>query len=207
VSHSVNAIRRTCARVLVLHDGVAKFFGPTDEAISMYHELVEMTGDEAADQGTVDSTKEILGLNLLDAVGADTRHVKSGDDVVFRFDGRVARALNDPIFTIRITTETGQLAFATSTYGQPSGRFEAWEPIRCDVKMNCRLATGSYTAMVWIRAVDEAWRSRRRVVEFFVSGRHLVQGVADLDASIEITGGGSGAGKSEATSKNLETQT
>jgi ABC-type polysaccharide/polyol phosphate transport system ATPase subunit len=199
VSHNINAIRRTCARVLVLHDGIPKFFGPTDEAISIYHQLVESPGDEVLGDEGSDSAKEIVDFSLLDAGGANTNHVNSGEDMTFRYDARFSRPMKDPIFMIRITTETGQLAYSTSTYGRPSGAFDAWEPMRCDVRLNCKLATGSYRAMVWIRAIDEEWRSRQRVVEFFVSGRHLVQGVADLDASIEISSPGSGAVETEAT--------
>jgi len=199
VSHNINAIRRTCTQVLVLHDGIPKFFGPTDEAISIYHNLVEATGDEIAGETADAGGSEFLALNLINSEGDPTNHVRSGEDVIFRFDGRFSRPVTDPDFTIRITTETGQLVYGTSSYGKASGHFAAGESMRFDVRLNCRLITGSYQAIVGIRVADEGWQAVPPMLDFFVSGKPLVKGVADLDASIEITRGVPGDEDGQAT--------
>ena len=40
VSHNLNAVRNMCQRTILIHDGEMRFDGDTNEAISLYHDLL-----------------------------------------------------------------------------------------------------------------------------------------------------------------------
>ena len=196
VSHNLNAIRNTCSRTLVLHDGDPRFLGPTDEAISVYHDLFAHPGAGREAGDGEEAVAEILSFVLAGESGEPTAHIQAGQDVTFLVDARFVRDAVDPLFAFRITNESGQLAYAENTYGKRLGRFAAGEHLRCEVRMTARLTTGSFTATATIGEVDR-WHVNARPLSFFVTGRSLVTGVADLGASIEMTRDSFGAEESE----------
>jgi ABC-2 type transport system ATP-binding protein len=189
VSHNLNAIRNLCSDVLVLHDGVPKFFGPTNDGLSMYHELI----DTGSGDGTGGLGRPVVDLRVeLWANGQATSHINAGDDVVFRITGRCIRDLEDLDYSLAITTESGIPVYADNTHVLDPRPVRAGTQLRCDVAVRAALTTGSYSARAgvsWGPGEEDSFASRHAL--FYVSGRRMVHGVADLGAEFDIIDGGS----------------
>lgn len=192
VSHNLGAVRNLCDRVLVLHDGVPRFEGPTDEAISVYHELLQSGGEEGGEPGPV----EVLDFGILGSDGRPTSHMETNEEAVFRLRVRFRRPVDQPHFSIRLTTQAGQLVYADGTPAIGGTRtFAAGEEVAWDARIRLPLATGTYSVVWGVR-----WGKEREEVvgagpqTFYVSGEGLATGVVDLDAAfsfVDDTAGGS----------------
>ena len=186
VSHNLNAIRNLCDRVMVLHDGAVEFVGGTDEALSVYHEVL----DRAAlhDDGGSGAAAVITTVRIVGEDGA-TSHVRAGDEAVLEVGARFNRTVDSPAFSIVLTTESGVPVYIDSTYLTGTRRFEAGEETTCRIRFAARLTTGSYTVRCGLRWEDEGeGQVTSRPLLFYVSGRPMVGGAADLGAVFEIDG-------------------
>jgi homopolymeric O-antigen transport system ATP-binding protein len=191
VSHNLNAIRNLCSRVLVLDAGTTNFIGPTPEAIAAYHRLLEQTHESAPGSGG--GPVRILGAELLGADGEPSSHLPSGEQATLRLDVRFDRAVDEGAFVLVLWTSTGVPVYIDSNYMTGKRAFSAGEQIRCDIGFRVALTTGTYSihgAVRWGEGEESLTNSPRLL--FFVDGRRLVFGVADLDASFEVLSEGVG---------------
>jgi ABC-2 type transport system ATP-binding protein len=186
VSHNLGAVRNMCDRCLVLHDGEQRFLGDTNEALSLYHQLLA----EAPRGGTAEdavSPVESVSIEVLGADGQPTSHITAGDKVTFRVRGRFRRAVDNPAYGIAITHASGAMVYADSNLLQGGGPpAAAGEERSCDIHLEAALTTGTYSvggAVLYGTASDNRLESRPH--SFYVSGRHLVAGVTDLNASFD----------------------
>jgi hypothetical protein len=119
--------------------------------------------------------------------GEATSHVNAGDDIVFRITGRSARDLDDLDYSISITTEGGIPVYVDSTHVLDARPVRAGAMLQCDVALRAALCTGSYSARAgvsWGPGPENSFASRHAL--FYVSGRRMVQGVADLGAEFDV---------------------
>ena len=195
VSHNLNAIRILCPRSLVVHDGSVRYDGDTDEALSLYHQLLAEEQDR--DSGPLDTRPEGIRpdarFDPIDIIGADgspTAHLRTGEPVRFRMGVHFDRPIADPLLKLRILSESGVTVFEQSepfdgtVYGPGDHAvFEA--------ELDLTLGTGSYTASAVILTqhdyVPRAVPAPGAL--FFVSGRPVSTGLVDLDARFRAVGG------------------
>ena len=188
VSHNLGAIKKLCPRVLVLHDGTPRFLGDTDEAISLYHELVAQS--RSADDGLEGQPPvTFTDFGLLDHEGARTSHVEGDEDVTFQVRIRPNVPIEDPVFSLLISTEDGTPMYLDSNYqwGGQTVRSAQGEEVLCEIRVPARLITGSYTAtagLTWNR--DSQNQLSSRPLYFYVSAQSTAQGLVDLGASFEV---------------------
>jgi ABC-2 type transport system ATP-binding protein len=185
VSHNLNAIRNLCSDVLVLHDGQPAFYGPTNEGLSVYHDLLDSGAQEGSGGGS-EQPVEDLRLELW-ADGKATSHVNAGDDIVFRITGRCVGDLDDLDYSISISTEGGIPVYGDNTHVLDARPVRAGAELRCDVALRAALTTGSYSARAgvsWGPGRENSLGTRHAL--FYVSGRRMVQGVADLGAEFDF---------------------
>jgi hypothetical protein len=201
VSHNLGAVRNLCSRVLVLHDGTPRFLGGTDEAISIYHEFVAQSRSASPElQGAL--PVEFAEFTLLGPDGTKTSHLEGNDEVSFRVRVKLNVAVEEPAFSLTITTEAGIPVYGDTNWqwaGDRSRR-QAGEEIVCDIRIPARLTTGSYTAVagvMWDQDVEKQLSTRPIV--FYVSGRSTARGIVDLGASFSVEGAPSDAGTSTGT--------
>ncbi len=189
VSHNINAIRNLCERVLVVHDGAPVFLGGTDEAISVYHDLLDRSA--AIDAGLEEGAPvEITHIDLVDAGGQSTAHLTAGEDAALVAQVRFRAPVERPSFSIVLFTESGVPVYVDSTYLTGAGSFAAGDEATCRIRFPAHLTTGSYTARVGVLWDEKNRRTvNSRPVLFYVSGRPLVNGVADLHAAFDIQPG------------------
>lgn len=191
VTHNLQATRNLCERTLVLHDGQQVFLGPTPEAISVYHELLTTAprGGTPATQKTETLTPvESITTTLLGPDGARTAYVHHDQPVTFRVAVRFRAAVERPVYGLLVSSANGVTVYSESTELKDGiGRVTAPGEVTVDVRVSPQLVTGSYEArgvVHWGSTADE--RVGSRAVSFYVSGRRLVHGVADLHATFEV---------------------
>jgi ABC-type polysaccharide/polyol phosphate transport system ATPase subunit len=189
VSHNLQAIRVLAPRSIVLHDGELRYDGPSEGAISLLHDLLATHGGGTTDgHGTEAGACTVESFELLGSDGTRTAHVAAGDPVTFALQVRFEREVVDPIFGFSISTEAGHPAYTESTPWTGTGTFAAGRTATFHVRLTPRLASGSYVAAAGVRGHDGTDLHRRvDPVLFFVAGRDLVSGVADLGGSLEVT--------------------
>jgi ABC-type polysaccharide/polyol phosphate transport system ATPase subunit len=183
VSHNMEAIRRLCGRVLVLHQGAMRFLGSTEDAIGAYHEMLSASEEVQVDYETgirfEPGVVEIDAVELLGEDGEPTRHVDAGDALSVRVRARAFEAIDDVVVRIRLTSNGTVVYVDTGTLGPVAAGSE----VVGDIQFHAQLATGSYRAVVQLERPD--LRTALGVgppCSFFVTGRHTVRGFADLKA-------------------------
>ncbi|MEA2645042.1 MAG: lipopolysaccharide transport system ATP-binding protein [Chloroflexota bacterium] len=189
VSHNLSAIRMMCDRAAVLSHGEMKFDGPTPDAISVYHDLLTEMHDPNDD--LVEDTKplepDVMAVQSFDirtVEGGLSSHFEAGEDVVFHVEVEALKDVDDPVFTIIINDATGRLVYKEPSISRASGHFAAGNMLSCDIRLTANLPTASYVAHLIVLKGSLTHRySHARPAMFFVTGRVLVAGLADLHAS------------------------
>ena len=187
VSHNLNAIRNLCERVLVVHDGEPMFLGGTDEAISVYHDLLDRSAALESGQADGRSPVEIQHVDLVGEDGKSSAHLGAGETASLEATVKFNAAVDKPAFSVIIVTEAGVPVYIDSTYLTRTRSFAAGETATCRIRFPAKLTTGSYTVRLGILWDEKNKRTvNSRPILFYVSGRPLVTGVTDLQAAFEI---------------------
>ena len=183
VSHNMAAVRSLCSRTMVLDGGVPVFEGATDEAISIFHEMLARRGISAEELPAV----KITDFTLQDEQGNPTAHFEVGDEMTFCVEAQFAEPSENPAVLLRIYTEDGQLVYGEVPVLSEPTPVDAGGMVRWIVRLPALLPTRSYSAeaLVGTRLAVDAPMSGSRPILFYVSGRPFVLGAADLRATFE----------------------
>jgi len=183
VSHNMAAVRSLCSRTMVLDGGVPVFAGATDEAISIFHEMLAKRGISAEELPAV----KITDFTLQDEQGNPTAHFEVGDEMTFCVEAQFAEPSENPAVLLRIYTEDGQLVYGEVPVLSEPTPVDAGGMVRWIVRLPALLPTRSYSAeaLVGTRLAVDAPMSGSRPILFYVSGRPFVLGAADLRATFE----------------------
>jgi ABC-type polysaccharide/polyol phosphate transport system ATPase subunit len=201
VSHNLNAVRHLCSRVMVIDGGEPRFVGPTSEGISHYLQIL----DDRRDEDSLGSSApvKILRAELLDASETPTVHLAGGDEAIVRVEAEVLRPLRHPypVFSLAIHTDAGLLVYQEGSYEGvilPDGRrYDAGDRITCDIRFIAKMPTGTYSVQASVSYGPGPDTLRRsQLILFYVDGRSLVFGVADLAAAFDVRDGSHGDGMS-----------
>ena len=79
------------------------------------------------------------------------------------------------------------MVYADNNVQKPMGRIEAGQRMTCDIRMRARFTTGSHVARV--RVYGPVWSKLYSIstpADFYVAGRSMVHGSADLMADFEV---------------------
>jgi ABC-type polysaccharide/polyol phosphate transport system ATPase subunit len=192
VSHNLAAIRNLCPRTMVLHLGDKRFDGDTNEAIEVYHDVLEehreIDDDDRSDTGRFSAGARFEHVELCAPDGTPVVAAHSGDDVEVRAAVTFDRAIEDAVFGLAILTAAGIAVYVDSTPVYNAGRFEAGERVEYRVRLPLAVTTGQYEVHVSLQSPKEAATIARapRPIPVYVSGRDGVHGLADLHASFEV---------------------
>ena len=183
VSHNMAAVRSLCSRTIVLDGGVPVFEGATDEAISIFHEMLAKRGISAEELPAI----KITDFTLQDEQGNPTAHFEVGDEMTFCVEAQFAEPSENPAVLLRIYTEDGQLVYGEVPVLSEPTPVDAGGTVRWIVRLPALLPTRSYSAeaLVGTRLAVDAPMSGSRPILFYVSGRPFVLGAADLRATFE----------------------
>lgn len=147
ISHNLAAVRTVCDRVLVLAGGRVRFDGDPDQAIRVYHDMVE--GGE--NTGQAHPAVEMLKYTILDAYGAPTSGVAPG--AVATLDvALVARRRIDEAavgFFVRDSDDSEVYACTMESLGVEPVDLDPGQTLRARFRIASNLVPGAY----WIGSI------------------------------------------------------
>jgi ABC-type polysaccharide/polyol phosphate transport system ATPase subunit len=188
VSHNLGAIRRLAEKVVVLHDGEERFVGGTNDGIGVYHDLLRMSLlEHEHEAGASGGPVSVLSFDLFAEDGAPTSNVRTGEVGEFRMRVKFNQNVQEAAFGVAIVTEAGQFVYAENSAKGGTRDFNDGEIVTLCMRAPVALTTGTYSAtagIVWGKGRRENMRSPTKA--FYVSGRPLVRGVADLNVIFEV---------------------
>ncbi|MGH9029685.1 MAG: ABC transporter ATP-binding protein, partial [Acidimicrobiales bacterium] len=190
VSHNMAAIRRMCERVMLVHDGVPRFCGAPESAISAYHDLlssgVEVDIDDSSGLRFEPGVVTIEAVEVRGADGEVTGHLSAGEPVSVVVRARAHEDLDDFIVRMSILGPDGTTVYSDSTAGRPLGFVPGGAEVAVDISFRAQLPSGTYTAVAQIERPDlRTTLAQSQPRSFFVMGRYSVVGLADLEASFD----------------------
>lgn len=185
VSHNLNVVRGFCDRAVVMSHGHKVFDGPTFDAISEFYNVVgtEAAGEPGAgDLANHGAVIESLSLHNA-ATGEPVLHFDSGDDVVLRLRARATTDIANPVMGMTITTEAGTVVYSDTNLMTPFPALTTDEVATYETRLALNLPSGGYYATASLHTAEggnSVALGRAVPVTFYVSGRGLASGVADL---------------------------
>jgi ABC-type polysaccharide/polyol phosphate transport system ATPase subunit len=194
VSHSMQAIRHLCDRVVLLHRGLVQYEGAPEEVIARYFELMateEDTSQRAPDSGV---PEVVGGASIVDArvVGADfAEFLEPGSTAAMHMRVRFEREVADPVFGMQIFKDDGTFVYASHSRLDHTYRtYAAGDVAEVVIRFTVSLGNGTFRVSPYAAGADGrsvlAYHSRG--MTFYVPGRPASQGIADLVASVEADG-------------------
>lgn len=196
VSHSMNAIRLLCPRVLLFRHGHLEFDGDSEAAIARHHELlahdaaVDAGASDDADGATSHCLVTILKRELVGVDGPPTR-ITHQSELELHVRLRFERPIESPQLAFNVMNEVGQLAYGRYTaIGTSWRQLHAGEEVDVVVRFQSRLAGGTYrlTTPIYDVSCREVLASDEEGLLFHVPPRLGTHGIADLEATITIDG-------------------
>jgi ABC-type polysaccharide/polyol phosphate transport system ATPase subunit len=186
VSHNINVIRGFCDRALVMSHGQKVFDGATFDAISEFYNVVGREAKEdqygVGDLATHGADIESLTLH---SAGSDepTLHFDTGDKVALRLRVKATTDIANPVMGMTITSESGTVVYSDTNLMTPFPALATGQVGEYEVRLALTLPSGGFLATASFHSADggnSVLLGRAVPVTFYVSGRDLTSGVADL---------------------------
>ena len=189
VTHNLNAVRRLCDRILVIHDGELRHDGDTVEGLSLYHELLSEPRDvedfAANDVLRAIDVADIDDVSLLGPDGEPSHHFATGDAVTVEALLTIREAVEQPLLGIGIVTESGTYAYGEAWPLGGIDGFDGVGRVRIRVTLSGALATGSYSLHIGLASPSHrSLAPPPQPILFFVTGRPTVRGIVDLEGRL-----------------------
>lgn len=168
VSHSLEAVKRLCPRVIVLDGGEITFDGPADEALAYYRESVptdptSLQSESLADRPTpLEGTAHFTRVDALDSRRKVDWSLGSGETARFRFEYELLKPVANLTFLFRLLARNPKLGttedIITDVYDVlsrdplPAGYRGAIELEFPDLP----LKAGKFWPYVWLGDIDDS---------------------------------------------------
>ncbi|MGN6473296.1 MAG: ABC transporter ATP-binding protein [Mycobacteriales bacterium] len=194
VSHNINVVRGFCDRALVMSHGHKVFDGPTFDAISEFYNVVGREAKEDAfgigDLAGHGAVIESLSLHNADG-GEPMLHFDTGDRVALRLRVKAETEIANPVMGMTITSESGTVVYSDTNLMTPFPALSTGEVGEYEMRLALTLPSGGYYATASFHSADggnSVLLGRAVPVTFYVSGRDLASGVADLGGTFHRAG-------------------
>jgi lipopolysaccharide transport system ATP-binding protein len=138
-----------------------------------------------------DGRAEILAVDLIGEMGAPTAVWRSGELAVVKVRVRFKEAVADPVIGIMIRTRIGLNVYGTNTELErlKVGPCAAGDIRELTYAFRCELCPAQYSLTVASHDPDGVWHDwLEDAVSFAVSGDRYTAGVANLHATVSVTG-------------------
>jgi ABC-type polysaccharide/polyol phosphate transport system ATPase subunit len=188
VSHNLPMVERLCRRSVVLHEGTMRFDGPTLDAISTLHSLLDadetlpQPGAASIESGVADVTR----FAIVDGGGAEVHAATTGDRLTAQINVRAHHGITKPFVGLTIDGPKGEAIFHQGNRARPFPALSPGEDGAYTVSWNAQVPTGSYVVRAFLGKVDMdgkiAVLSNATPVAFFVQGKRDTHGVVDVEA-------------------------
>ncbi len=208
VSHDLAAVRALCARALLLNAGRVIEDGKPADVLNRYQKII-MAREQAYDESTAASgesidrgdeslpplcytyrhgngSAEIIAAELTDAARHGVELVETGESLLMRLVVRSHRNIDHPVIGFLIRNRHGISAYGTNTKEQQIdlGAVRLGEVLEVVFSFNCWLGIDDYSISCAVHSHDgEAYDWLDGVRFFRVTSQHLIEGIANLNAS------------------------
>ena len=207
VSHDLAAVRALCARAILLSGGRIIEDGKPADVLNRYQKII-MAREQAYEDSTtasgettaVDETlpplcytyrhgngsAEIIAAELSDAARHRVEIVETGESLLMRLMVRSNRNIDQPVIGFLIRNRHGISAYGTNTKEQQIdlGAVRLAEVLEVVFSFNCWLGIDDYSISCAVHSHDgEAYDWLDGVRFFRVTSQHLIEGIANLNAS------------------------
>lgn len=115
VSHSLESVRKSCQRVIVLEDGELKFDGTSQEGVEFYRDSVPFEPESVAEVNMKDRRSRSNGairftkVEAFNSSGDLAWSFKAGDTARFRIEYETLAQVPDLMFTFRLVLPKSEL--------------------------------------------------------------------------------------------------
>jgi lipopolysaccharide transport system ATP-binding protein len=199
VTHSIPTLHRMCARTIVLSRGRAIFDGPTEEAISVYHDVMQSEGAQTGDtvavaresgRALVPMHKSEVTLEIVDANDEPTRHFTTGEPIHIRVHADFNAHVRNPLVGLVLShPPTGMLYMSHTAIGDYTGEHDKDRPLDVVIGLESPLLNTTYRVTVVILSEDAVGELGRSKAELFaVTTDDPSRGLVDLQAQFHIGG-------------------
>lgn len=138
VSHSVITVRQLCERTIVLDRGRKVFDGPTAEAISAYHDVLNLSHDHSR-------PVSITAREITDESGEPTTVLQADQRYTYRCRLDFREPVADPHVKFTVATPEGLIVYHWATdYHREYRTFGADDSTDVTVEYRAALGPGSY---------------------------------------------------------------
>lgn len=207
VSHDLAAVRALCARAILLNAGRIIEDGKPAEVLNRYQKII-MAREQAYEESTTASgettavdeslpplcytyrhgngSAEIIAAELTDAARHGVEIVETGESLLMRLVVRSNRNIDQPVIGFLIRNRHGISAYGTNTKEQQIdlGAVRLGEVLEVVFSFNCWLGIDDYSISCAVHSHDgEAYDWLDGVRFFRVTSQHLIEGIANLNAS------------------------
>jgi len=207
VSHDLAAVRALCARAILLNAGRAIEDGKPAEVLNRYQKII-MAREQAYEESTTapgettpvdeslpplcytyrhgNGSAEIIAAELTDASRHGVEIVETGESLLIRLVVRSHRNIDQPVIGFLIRNRHGISAYGTNTKEQQIelGTVRRGEVLEVVFSFNCWLGVDDYSISCAVHSHDGEAHDWLDGVRFFrVTSQHLIEGIANLNAS------------------------
>jgi ABC-type polysaccharide/polyol phosphate transport system ATPase subunit len=207
VSHDLAAVRALCARAILLNAGRAIEDGKPADVLNRYQKII-MAREQAYEESTTapgettpgdeslpplcytyrhgNGSAEIIAAELTDAARHGVEIVETGESLLMRLVVRSNRNIDQPVIGFLIRNRHGISAYGTNTKEQQIelGAVRRDEVLEVVFSFNCWLGSDDYSISCAVHSHDgEAYDWLDGVRFFRVTSQHLIEGIANLNAS------------------------
>jgi len=198
VTHNMPTLHRMCRRTIVLDHGVVAFDGLTDEAISIYHDILHLEGAQrnAFDIPESDDGRSVpfvggatVTCEVIDDSGLPTRVTKSGDALRIRVRVSFDAPVSNPVVGLSVELQgLGSVYMAHLQPGDYRGEHGPDAPLEAVAELENPLLAGSFhvVAVVLDDGHHELGRSTSEL--FAVTSAAGASGLVNLGARFTIDG-------------------
>jgi len=207
VSHDLAAVRALCARAILLNAGRIIEDGKPADVLNRYQKII-MAREQAYEESTTASgettpvdeslpplcytyrhgngSAEIIAGELTDTARHRVEIVETGESLLMRLVVRSKRNIDQPVIGFLIRNRHGISAYGTNTKEQQVelGMVRRGEVLEVVFSFNCWLGIDDYSISCAVHSHDgEAYDWLDGVRFFRVTSQHLIEGIANLNAS------------------------
>ena len=207
VSHDLAAVRALCTRAILLNAGRIIEDGKPADVLNRYQKII-MAREQAYEENTTASgettaldeslpplcytyrhgngSAEIIAAELTDTARHRVEIVETGESLLMRLMVRSNRNIDQPVIGFLIRNRHGLSAYGTNTKEQQIdlGMVRRGEVLEVVFSFNCWLGIDDYSISCAVHSHDgEAYDWLDGVRFFRVTSQHLIEGVANLNAS------------------------
>jgi ABC-type polysaccharide/polyol phosphate transport system ATPase subunit len=197
VTHDMGSVERFCDRAMLMERGQVVHLGDATTVARRYNELnFRRVRAQAKEQGGPATLRRAPVAEIVNAFyeapeGGALVAMRQGEACCVRVDVKFHNRADNPIFSIGLRSELGNVAFATSTQldQDPTGSFSPGESAIVRIRFDNWLAPGRYDLIAAVSREGlgaDAYDLRDDISSIIVHASRSGGGLADFPHSLEI---------------------